>query len=199
MGQVKLAIIYYSTYGTNHAMSLIAAEAAKEAGAEVRLLRCAETAPEAVVNGQEAWKAAAAKQADIAVATPADMEWADAYLFSTPTRYGQASSQMRAFIDTLGGVWSQGKLAGKAISAMTSAGNLHGGQEATILGLYTSFCHWGSVIVPPGYSDQAIYATGGNPYGYSHTQGKDFDDAAKASIGHQAKRLVEIAGKLTGS
>ena len=193
---VKLAILFYSTYGTNHAMAQIAAEAARAAGAEVRLLRVAETAPEAVVNSQDAWKAAAAKQSDIPVATPADMEWANAYLFSAPTRFGQAPSQLRAFIDTLGGVWFQGKLANKAVSAMTSAQNAHGGQEATILGLYTTFLHWGSVIVAPGYTDASIFAAGGNPYGYSHTQGAELDDKAKAAIGHQAKRLAEIAAKL---
>ena len=196
MSAVKLAIVFYSTYATNLEMARIAAEAAKATGAEVRLLRVAETAPEAVVNGQDAWKATLDKMQDIPVATPADMEWANAYLFSTPTRFGQASSQMRAFIDTLGGVWFQGKLANKAISAMTSAQNAHGGQEATILGLYTTFLHWGSVIVAPGYTDQSIFAAGGNPYGYSHTQGKPFGDVEKAAISHQVKRLVEIAGTL---
>jgi NAD(P)H dehydrogenase (quinone) len=196
MSAVKLAIVYYSTYGTNHAMAEIAAEAARAAGAEVRLLRVAETAPEAVVNGQDAWKAAAEKQSGVAVATPEDMEWANAYLFSTPTRFGQATSQLRAFIDTLGGVWFKGALANKAISAMTSAQNAHGGQEATILGLYTTFLHWGSIIVAPGYTDQSIFAAGGNPYGYSHTQGTALDDKARAAIAHQAKRLVEVAAKL---
>ena len=198
MPAVKLAIVYYSTYGTNHAMAEIAAEAARAAGAEVRLLRVAETAPEAVVNGQEGWKAAAEKQKDIAVATPEDLVWADAFLFSSPTRYGQASSQLRAFIDTLGPVWQQGALANKPVSAMTSAGNPHGGQEATILGLYTTFIHWGSLIAAPGYTDAAVGAAGGNPYGYSHTQGTPFDDKAKAAIGHQARRLVETAAKLQG-
>lgn len=196
MSNVKLAIVFYSTYSTNFEMASIAAEAAKAAGAEVRLLRVAETAPEAVVNSQDGWKATAEKIKDIPVATPADMEWANAYLFSTPTRFGQASSQMRAFIDTLGGVWFQGKLANKAISAMTSAQNVHGGQEATTLGLYTTFLHWGSIIVAPGFTDASITAAGGNPYGYSHTQGKEFGEKERAAIGHQAKRLVEVAGKL---
>lgn len=196
MSAVKLAIVFYSTYSTNLEMARIAAEAATAAGAEVRLLRVAETAPEAVVNSQDGWKATVEKMSDIPVATPADMEWANAYLFSTPTRFGQAASQMRSFIDTLGGVWFQGGLANKAISAMTSAQNAHGGQEATILGLYTTFLHWGAIIAAPGFTDASIFAAGGNPYGYSHTQGKEFGEAEKAAIGHQAKRLVEIAGKL---
>lgn len=196
---VRLAIVYYSTYGTNRAMAEIAAEAALAAGAEVRLLRVAETAPEAVVNAQEGWKAAAAAQAHIPVATPADMDWANAYLFSGPTRFGGATSQIRAFIDTLGGVWFQGKLSGKPFSAMSSAQNAHGGQEATILSLYTTVMHWGAVIVPPGYTDAAIFAAGGNPYGYSHTQGQPLDDKARAAISHQARRVVEMAAKLAAA
>ncbi len=196
MAQVKLAILFYSTYGTNQTMAEIAAEAARAAGAEVRLLRIAETAPEAAVNSQEGWKAQVARAADIPAATPADMEWANAYLFSSPTRFGQASSQTRAFIDSLGGQWSKGALSNKAVSAMTSASNVHGGQEGTILGLYATFMHWGAVIVAPGFTDPSITAAGGNPYGYSHTQGAEFDHKARAAIGHQTKRMVEMAAKL---
>lgn len=194
---VKLAIIYYSTYGTNHAMAEAAAAAAREAGAEVRLLRVAETAPQAVIDTQDAWKAQQAAMSHIPVATPEDMVWADAYLFSTPTRFGQAASQMRAFIDTLGGVWGQGAMAGKAVSAMTSAQNVHGGQEATVLGLYTTFMHWGSVIVAPGYTDPVLFAAGGNPYGTS-TVGGALSEEVKAAIAHQTRRLVSIGAKLKG-
>lgn len=195
MTQPKIAVIFYSTYGTNHQIALAAAEAAKDAGAEVRLLRVAETAPEAVVNGQDAWKAQAEKMADIPVVTPDDMVWADGYFFSAPTRYGQSASQLRAFIDTLGGVWSEGKLAGKTITATTSAQNVHGGQEATTLGLYTTAMHWGAIIVAPGYTSDVIYASGGNPYGFS-TEAGAFDETGKASVSHQAKRLVDITKKL---
>lgn len=195
---VKLAVVYYSTYGTNYQMASIAAEAARAAGAEVRLLKVAETVPAAVVEGQAAWKAQADAMAHIPTATVADMEWADAYLFSAPTRFGGMASQMRAFIDTLGGFWAKGGLANKAVSAMTSAQNAHGGQESTLLTFYYSAMHWGSIIVAPGFTDPAIFKTGGNPYGYSHTQGAEFTSEVQASIGHQAKRLVEVAGKLVG-
>ncbi|WP_099827507.1 NAD(P)H:quinone oxidoreductase [Oceaniglobus indicus] len=193
---VKLAIIYYSSYGTNHQMASIAAEAAKATGAEVRLLKAPETAPAEVVAGVDAWKAQAERMADIPEATVEDMEWANAYLLSAPTRFGVVASQMRAFIDTLGGIWGKGGLANKPVSAMTSAQNTHGGQETTLLSLYTTVMHWGGFVVAPGYTDEVIFKTGGNPYGYSHTAGEDFSDDAKTAIGHQVRRLVEIAGKL---
>jgi NAD(P)H dehydrogenase (quinone) len=197
MSNVRLAIIYYSTYGTNHQMSEIAAEAARAAGAEVRLLKVAETAPESVVMGQAAWKAQAEKTANIPSPTAADMEWANAYLFSGPTRYGVVASQLRAFIDTLGPIWLEGKLSNKAVSAMSSAQNMHGGQEATILGIYTTMMHWGAIIVTPGYTDPIFFQAGGNPYGVSVTaNGEPISDDIKEAIRVQARRLVTFAGKL---
>lgn len=194
---VKLAIVYYSTYGTNHEMALTAAEAAREAGAEVRVLKVRETAPQAVIDTQDAWKAQQQKMADIPEATPADMEWADGYLFSSPARFGGAASQMRAFIDTLGGLWASGKLANKTFSAMTSAQNPNGGQETTLQTLYITAMHWGSILVPPGYTHSAIFAAGGNPYGASVTaKGEPLSEEDRANIRHQAQRLVEITRKL---
>lgn len=197
MSTVRLAIVYYSTYGTNHRMAEVAAEAARAAGAEVRLLKARETAPPEVVAGQDAWKAQAERTAHIPEASPDDLEWANAMLFSAPTRYGGAASQMRAFIDTLGPLWQRGGLADKVVTAMTSAQNPHGGQETTLVTLYVTFMHWGAILVPPGYTDPAIFASGGNPYGVSvSASGAGLSDEAVAAIRHQATRLVRMAEKL---
>ena len=198
MPPVRLAIVYYSTYGTNHQMAEIAAEAARAAGAEVRLRKAPETAPAGVVNGQDAWKAQAERSSHIPDATLADLEWANAYLLSAPTRYGAAASQMRTFLDQTGPLWGTGKLANKAASAMSSAQNAHGGQETTVQSLNNTFAHWGAIIVPPGYTDPVTFAAGGNPYGVTVTATGDgvIPDAVKDAIRHQARRLVEFAGKI---
>ena len=198
MNNVKLTIVYYSTYGTNYAMAKAAADEATAAGAEVRLRKARETVPADIVNSVEDWRKHTEATAHIPEATPDDLEWANAFLFSAPSRFGTVASQMRAFIDTLGGVWAQGGLANKAISAMTSAQNTHGGQEVTLLGMYATFIHWGAIIVPPGYTDPAIYASGGNPYGASATANTDnpVNEELLASIRHQARRLIEFAAKI---
>ena len=195
MSKAKVAVIFYSTYGTNLTMAQTAADAAREAGAEVRLLKIAETAPQEAIDSQDGWKATIAKTADIPTVSHDDMEWANAYIFVSPTRYGVVASQVRAFIDTLGGLWFQGKLANKVFSAMTSAQNAHGGQETTLISLYTTAMHWGAILVPPGYTDQSIFAAGGNPYGFSMSQG-ELTDEGKAAIAHQAKRVVTFADKI---
>lgn len=197
MSNVKLAIVYYSTYGTNYAMAELATAAAREAGAEVRLRKVRETAPADVVQAQAAWQAQVDKTANIAEATPDDLVWANAFLFVAPTRYGTMASQMRAFIDTLGPIWQEGKLANKAASAMSSAQNMHGGQETTLLGMYATFMHWGAILVPPGYANPVIFAAGGNPYGVSVTaDGSGLSEEIKAAAAFQTQRLVEFAAKI---
>lgn len=127
-----------------------------------------------------------------------DLEWANAFLFSAPTRYGAAASQMRAFIDQTGPLWAAGKLANKAASAMLSAPNAHGGQENTVLSFLALFAHWGCVIVPPGYTDPITFQSDGNPYGVTVTATGDgtIPDPVKEAIRHQTRRLVEFAGKI---
>ncbi len=198
MGAVRLAVIFYSTYGTNHRMAEIAAQAARDAHAEVRLRRVHETAPDSVVDAQAAWRKQLDLMQHIAEVTPDDMEWANAYLFSCPTRFGVSASQLRAFIDTLGPLWKKGALADKAVTAMTSASTTHGGQESTLLGLYTTMMHWGAIIVPPGYTDPLLFESGGNPYGTSVTAGENaITDQIEAAIKFQAHRLVRFAGRVS--
>ncbi|HEY8909998.1 MAG TPA: NAD(P)H:quinone oxidoreductase [Desulfosporosinus sp.] len=195
MEKVKLAVIYYSMTGINYQLAQWAAEAAKEAGADVRLLKVHELAPEAAINNNPVWKATVEATKDIQEASSADLDWADAIVFSVPTRFGNLAAQMKQFIDLQGGLWAQGKLMNKVVSGMSSAQNPHGGQEATIKSLYTSMMHWGAIIVSPGYTDPSIFKAGGNPYGTSVTQGQDgkMVEDVKDAVFHQAKRTVEVA------
>ncbi|GAM13049.1 NAD(P)H:quinone oxidoreductase [Mesobacillus selenatarsenatis] len=193
---VKLAVIFYSMGGTNVQLSKWAAEGAKEAGADVKVFKVKELAPESAIEGNEAWKATVENTKDIPEVTPDDLEWADAIIFSVPTRFGNMPSQMKQFLDTTGGLWAQGKLVNKVVSAMSSAQNPHGGQEATILSLYTTMYHWGAIVAAPGYSDPVTFGAGGNPYGTSVTVDQDGNmiEDVEAAVKYQAKRTVTVAG-----
>ncbi|RDW17280.1 NAD(P)H:quinone oxidoreductase type IV [Oceanobacillus chungangensis] len=196
MSNVKLAVIFYSMGGTNYQLAKWAEEGAKEAGAEVKVLKVQELAPDSVIEGNEVWKSTVEATKEVPVATSDDLEWADAIIFSTPTRFGNIASQMKQFLDIQGGLWASGKTVNKVVSAMTSAQNPHGGQEATILSLYTSMMHWGAILVPPGYTDQVLFGAGGNPYGTSVSvdqNGKMVEDV-EGAVKHQAKRTVTVAG-----
>lgn len=195
----KVAVIYYSSTGTNHTMAKAVAEGAQAAGAEVRVRLVAENAPKEAIDRNPAWRAFVDSTDKEPRASLDDLEWADAVVFGTPTRYGNVSSQLKAFIDTTGGLWYQGKLADKVYAGFTSAANPHGGQESTLLALYNTLYHWGAVIVTPGYTDPLVYASGGNPYGPSVTVGTKNTPPTDADLAHArylGKRVTETAKKL---
>jgi NAD(P)H dehydrogenase (quinone) len=195
MSNIKLAVIYYSSTGTNHQLATWAEEGGKEAGAEVKVLKVPETAPQAAIESNPGWKAHVDATKDVPEVTLNDLEWADAIIFSIPTRFGNMPGQVKQFLDTTGGLWFHGKLVNKVVSAMSSAQNPHGGQEATILSLYTTMYHWGAIVAAPGYTDPVTFGAGGNPYGTSVTvdqSGKMVEDV-HAAVKHQAKRTAQIA------
>lgn len=194
MANVKLAVIYYSSTGTNYQMAQWAAEAGRAAGADVKLLKIEETAPEAAIASNPGWQAHVEAAKNVPAVTLDDLEWAEAIIFSVPTRYGRTPSQVQGFIDTTGGLWFTGKLANKVVSAMTSAQNPHGGQESTLLAIYTTMYHWGAIIAAPGYTDPSIFAAGGNPYGVSVTAGGNgIAEENKPAIEHQVRRTLKVA------
>jgi NAD(P)H dehydrogenase (quinone) len=195
---VKLAVIYYSSTGTVSTIASEIAETAKAAGAEVRLLKVAELASQSAIDSNPAWAANVAATADIAVATPDDMEWADAVIFGSPTRFGNIASQLKQFIDTLGGLWAEGKLADKVYSGFTATATNHGGHESTLLALYNSVHHFGGIVVAPGYTDSGKFADG-NPYGTSHVDAEGTNpvgDTTRNAARIQAERVVKIAACL---
>ncbi|KFG71549.1 NAD(P)H:quinone oxidoreductase [Streptomyces mutabilis] len=196
MEPVNLAIIYYSATGSVHALARAAAEGAQKAGATVRLRKVRELAPAEAINANPAWAQHIKDTADIAEASLDDLGWADAVLLGTPTRFGNPASQLRAYLETTGPLWAQGKLADKVCSVFTASNTLHGGQESTILALSNTFYHWGGVMVPPGYTDPVQFQTG-NPYGTSHVAGQGApSEETLQSARHQARRVVDIAAAL---
>ncbi|NYF59541.1 NAD(P)H:quinone oxidoreductase [Micromonospora purpureochromogenes] len=196
----KVAVIYYSSTGNVHALAQAVAEGAAKAGAEVRLRRVPELAPDAAIDSNPAWRAHLTATADVEVATHDDLRWADAYAFGTPTRYGNVSAQLKQFLDGTGQLWAAGELSGKAATAFTSAGNMQGGNESTLLALYNTMYHWGCLIVPPGYTDPSVYAAHGNPYGTGHAGGSGLPgEQVLAAANYQGYRLATVSARLLGS
>jgi len=193
---VKVAVIYYSATGSVYRLAQAIEEGAKEAGAEVRFRKVHELAPEEAIKSNQGWSDHALMTEDVPEAQLDDLEWADAYILGTPTRFGNVSAQLKQFIDTAGGLWFQGKLADKVASGFTSSQNAHGGQESTLLSLYNVFAHWGAIVVTPGYTDPVLFEAGGNPYGASSTEEPNEQELAAARyLGH---RVAEKAALLTG-
>jgi NAD(P)H dehydrogenase (quinone) len=191
----KVAIVYYSSTGNVYALAVATAEGAEKAGTEVRLRKVAELAPHSAISANPAWVEHVQATQDVPEATVDDLVWADAIMLGSPTRYGMIASQLKQFIDTTGQEWQEDLLADKFYGAFTSTISEQGGQESTLLSMYTVFAAWGGIIVPPGFTAPIQYEVG-NPYGASHVSGME---AAAPSETHlegaryQARRVTEAA------
>jgi NAD(P)H dehydrogenase (quinone) len=194
----KVAVVYYSSTGTVYELAKSIVEGAEKAGAEVRLRKVAELAPEEAIASNAGWASHVAETQDVPVATADDIAWADAVIFGSPTRFGNVASQLKQFLDTLGGLWGQGLLADKVYSGFTATSTAHGGQESTLLAMYNTFHHFGGIVVAPGFTDPVKFVDG-NPYGTSHVAGQGdlpVTDAARDSAEFQGRRVVRIASAL---
>jgi NAD(P)H dehydrogenase (quinone) len=189
----RVAVIYYSATGNVHRLAKAVAQGAEQSGCEVRLRGVAELAPDEAIQRNPAWaRHQEAIRGTVPEASLDDLEWADGYAFGTPTRFGTAAAQLKQFLDTTGGLWQRGVMTDKPVTSFTSAMNTHGGQESTILSLNNVFYHWGSVIISPGYTDDAVFGAGGNPYGTSSTSGAENEGpngAALDAARYQGQRL----------
>ncbi|MGA3524368.1 NAD(P)H:quinone oxidoreductase [Melissospora conviva] len=199
-GQLKVAVIYYSATGITYQMAQAAVQAAVDADptAEVRLRKVRELAPDEAIRSNAGWSAHQLETQDVMEAEPDDLAWADVIVFGTPTRYGVMSAQLKQFIDTTGPLWAAGTMVNKIFTGFCTAATAHGGQEATLLSLYTVIYHWGGIVVAPGYVDPSQFVSG-NPYGASHTSNNGQtapDEMAVKATTVQVQRALQVATAL---
>jgi NAD(P)H dehydrogenase (quinone) len=170
-------------------------EGAQSVGAEVRVRQVAETAPAEAIASNQKWQDHFDAMRNEPIATLEDLEWADGIALGSPTRFGGPASQLKAFLDTTGGLWFKGALVNTVGTAFTTASTAHGGLESTTLAINNHFYHWGSLIMPLGYGDEHVSKVTGNPYGASHVSRKGAgpdEDTLKACF-IQGRQLAQVS------
>jgi NAD(P)H dehydrogenase (quinone) len=192
----RVAVVYHSATGNVYRLARAVVEGASAAGAETRLRKVGE-APAPAAEGSLPPVRLACEQGCVPEVVLADLLWADALIFGTPTRFGNVSGQLKLFIDSAGPLWVDGLLADKVVSGFVSSTSPHGGQESTLLALYNSFYHWSAIIVPPLSGEPAVRRAGGNPYGTSHVGRSGAPDGITlAAARHQGYRVATVADRL---
>ncbi len=197
----NIAIIYYSSTGNAYRVAQAIEAGAQSVGAEVRLRKVRELAPAEAIASNKGWESHLVATQHVPEAHLDDLEWADGFAFGTPTRFGVMSAQLKQFLDTSGTLWFKGKLADKAVTAFAGASYAHGGQEMTLMSIYTMMYHWGAIIVPPSYTDPSIAKAGGNPYGTSYTdpRGGALPEEVLTAAHYQGVRLARYATVLAAN
>lgn len=197
----NILVVFYSRDGSTERLAEAVSEGARDITSNIRMRRVRELVDTETMAAVPGWREAAERMNAVYPApTPSDVEWADAIIFGSPTRFGLMASELKAFLDSLGALWMQGKLVGKVGSAFTSTSSTHGGNEMNSFTMFAPMAHFGMLIVPPGYADPVMFKAG-TPYGASSVS----DGAAKrlpnedelASARFQGRHVASVAQKLT--
>jgi len=204
----RIVIPYYSSYGHTHRLAEAVEEGAKDVpGARVRLRRIPELpAAGEAMQGQDDYDAAQSVMDDVPRVDHDDLRWADGIIWGTPTRFGNMAAQVKQFIDTLGGLWFNGELEGKATGVFVSTGSIHGGQETTILTSLVPLLHLGMVFVGMRTSENPQMMTtesvGGSPYGPSTMPREDVDapiEEDRTTARSLGRRVARVSARLAGT
>ncbi|CAF1028773.1 unnamed protein product [Brachionus calyciflorus] len=166
-------VIYYSTYGHIERLARRIMQGLEQSGVDAKLFQVAETLPQEILEKMSA----PPKAADVPVITAAQLAEADGFLFGVPTRFGTTPSQIKAFFDSCGQLWSTGALYGKFAGCFFSTSSQASGQETTALSCVPFFVHHGINFVPIGYKSQKLGDNsdihGGSPWGAGTITGAD--------------------------
>lgn len=195
----KLLVLYYSMYGHVETMAQAVVEGARTVGGvEVTLKRVPE-----LLSDEKLAKVGGKLNQAAPVADPKELPNYDAFIFGTPTRFGNMAAQMRNFFDQTGGLWVKGALVGKVASVFTSTGT-GGGNESTIISFLPTLIHHGMIYVGLPYACPELTdiseVKGGSPWGAATIAAADGSrqpsEKELAQARFQGRHVAQIAVKL---
>jgi NAD(P)H dehydrogenase (quinone) len=154
----KGIVIYYSRSGNTKEMAEIIAGAMNEAGLETECESVEKVKADDLLNY-------------------------DAIVVGSPTYYGQMAGQIKTLFDQT--VKFHGRLDGKIGGAFSSAANIGGGNETTIMGIIDAMLIAGMIIEGDPQGDHYGPVSIGKP-----------DDRVKMQCKRRGKRIAELTKKL---
>jgi NAD(P)H dehydrogenase (quinone) len=186
----EVLVLYYSHHGAIKQMAQLIARGIGEVdgvAARVRTVPRVSTVTEAV---EPAVPDSGAPYAELK-----DLEECMGVAVGSPTRFGNMAAPMKYFWDSTGSLWMKGALAGKPAAVFTSTASMHGGQETTLTSMMLPLLHHGMLIVGIPYSEADLLntASGGTPYGASHTAGISSDQPITE---HERKLCIAMGRRL---
>ena len=122
------------------------------------------------MSGQDAYVQAQEAMAEHPEVTHDDLRCGRRHHLGYPEHVSATCpAQMKAFIDTTGGLWAGGELTDKVAGIFVGTATPGGGQESTVLTGLVPMLHQGMIFVGSPYSQNpelfALTAHGGSPYG----------------------------------
>lgn len=115
----KVLVVYYSRTGNTEKMAELISDQIKKQGMEIDLKKVKDT-------------------------TPDDLKSADGIIIGSPTYYGSMAAEIKSLLDE--SVKLHGRLDGKVGAAFSTAANIAGGNETTILNIINAMLIHGFIV-----------------------------------------------------
>ncbi|MFQ6098879.1 MAG: flavodoxin family protein [Armatimonadota bacterium] len=154
----KVLVVYYSRSGNTEKMANLVAEGARTEGVDGEIKKVVDTTPE-------------------------DLLSADGIIVGSPTYYGLPAAEIKALFDE--SVKHHGRLSGKVGGAFSSAANIGGGNETTILAMLQMMLIHGMVVQGTAEGDH-----------YGPVAINAPDDRSTPQCRALGKRVAELVAKL---
>ncbi|WP_273729415.1 flavodoxin family protein [Brucella gallinifaecis] len=183
----RILIAISSNFGANLVLARLLSPVLEGFGANVRIRRVEVHAPSAELS-------------ELEYASGIDLEWADGFVFSSPSHTGLMSSAMKAFIDANHEAAVNGNYLNKTFAGMATSGFAHAGQERVVDDLNTVAAAWGCLVVTPSTANPDLNRLNGNPFGLSFVlqHGKIADvEVVTQVLKIHFKRFVAVTKALT--
>lgn len=190
---MDILVLYYSRHGATRLLAECVAQGIDSvAGTHARL----RTVPPVAVETERCAPPVPPDGAPYAELR--DLEECEGLALGSPTRFGNMAAPLKHFLDSTGGLWLAGALAGKPACVFTSTSSLHGGQESTLLSMMLPLLHHGMLLVGLPYTERELATTtsGGSPYGASHHARTD---GPAQTLTDEEKRLAIALGRRLAS
>jgi len=186
----EVLVLYYSRHGSTAELARHVARGVESVeGATARL----RTVPP--VSAVSKATAPAVPPEGPPYATIDDLRNCAGLVLGSPTRFGQMAAPLKHFLDGTSALWLGGGLDRKPAGVFTSTSSMHGGQEATLLGMMLPLLHHGMYLVGLPFTSDALHLTrtGGTPYGASHLAARGAADPARLS--DEERELSQLLGR----
>ncbi len=145
---MKVSIVFHSVCGNTYLMARAFDEGLKAQGHVVRLYRVADPGWTAQADVPPKTEENLKTMRMLPEGSPESLADADLIILGSPTYFGNVSAQMKAFMDSTGGLWFHGKLAGKTCVAFASSGNTEGGGDLCLQAIHTYAKYMGMASLP---------------------------------------------------
>lgn len=152
----KVLIVYYSRTGNTEKMAQLVGEGVKSEGVEVGVKKVEDVKPEELLEVQ-------------------------GIVMGSPTYYGSLAAELKSLLDE--SVKFHGQLEGKVGAAFSSAANIGGGNETTIMDILKAFLIHGMIIQGDSQGDHYGPVAIGAPDSRASSQCK--------KLGQRVARLVK--------